>query len=77
MAEGDDLELHIKDLHKIFNDLNIALLSEGTDQLKVLEFIQQLLVSFPKSWQILVSVIPQHHETTDQNGTQLSADVQS
>jgi hypothetical protein len=39
MAEGDNLESHIKDLCEIFNDLNIALLSEGTDQLKELEFI--------------------------------------
>ncbi|KAJ1310589.1 hypothetical protein OPQ81_007318 [Rhizoctonia solani] len=59
MGEGDDLENHIKELHKIFNDLNIALLAESTDQLKELEFIRQLLVSLPESWQILVSVIPQ------------------
>jgi hypothetical protein len=77
MAEGDDLESHIKDLRKIFNDLNIALLSERSKQLKEIEFIRQLLVSLPESWQILVSVIPQQPETTDQDSAQLSANVQS
>ncbi|KAJ1305550.1 hypothetical protein OPQ81_000554 [Rhizoctonia solani] len=39
MSEGDDLESHIKELRKIFNDLNITLLTESTDQLKEIEFI--------------------------------------
>ncbi|KAG8733947.1 hypothetical protein FRC10_012053 [Ceratobasidium sp. 414] len=77
MNEADNLESHIKELRKVFNDLNIALLAESSDQLKELEFIQQLLVSLPESWQILVSVIPQRPEATDTNGTRLSIDIQS
>ncbi|KAJ1299489.1 hypothetical protein OPQ81_003801 [Rhizoctonia solani] len=77
MSKGDDLESHIKELRKIFNDLNIALLAESTDQLKEIEFIRQLLVSLPESWQILMSVIPQHPEPNDTDGTKLSIDIQS
>jgi hypothetical protein len=77
MAEGNNRESHIKDLHKILNNLNIALLLEGTGQLKEIEFIRQLLVSSPDSWQILVSVSPQQPETTDQDGAQVTANIQS
>ncbi|KAJ1305439.1 hypothetical protein OPQ81_000449 [Rhizoctonia solani] len=77
MGEADDLESHIKELRKIFNDLNIALLAESSDSLKELEFIRQLLVSLPESWQILVSVIPQCPESNDTDGTKLSIDIQS
>ncbi|KAJ1309279.1 hypothetical protein OPQ81_004941 [Rhizoctonia solani] len=77
MSEGDDLESHIKELRKIFNDLNITLLAKSTNQLKEIEFIQQLLVSLPESWQILVSVIPQHPEPNDTDSTKLSIDIQS
>ncbi|KAG8726191.1 hypothetical protein FRC10_007396, partial [Ceratobasidium sp. 414] len=77
MNEADNLESHIKELRKIFNNLNIALLAESSDQLKELEFIRQLLVSLPESWQILVSVIPQRPEATDTDGTRLSIDIQS
>ncbi|KAG8725986.1 hypothetical protein FRC10_007573, partial [Ceratobasidium sp. 414] len=77
MNEADNLESHIKELRKIFNDLNIVLLAESSDQLKELEYIRQLLVSLPESWQILVSVIPQRPEATDTDGTRLSIDIQS
>ncbi|CCO33376.1 hypothetical protein BN14_07451 [Rhizoctonia solani AG-1 IB] len=77
MNEGDDLETYIKNLRKIFNDLNIALFAESADQLKEIDFVRQLLVSLPDSWQILVSVIPQRPEANDKDGTKLSKDIQS
>ncbi|QRW04445.1 Copia protein [Ceratobasidium sp. AG-Ba] len=77
MNEGDDLESHIKELRKIFNDLNIALLAESSDQLKEIEFVRQLLVSLPESWQLLVSIIPQRPESGDTDGSKMSIDVQS
>ncbi|KAB5588715.1 hypothetical protein CTheo_7838 [Ceratobasidium theobromae] len=77
MNEGDDLESHIKDMRKLFNNLNLALVAQSSDQLKELDFVRQLLVSLPESWNVLVSVINQKPEANDADGAQLSADIQS
>ncbi|KAF8748400.1 hypothetical protein RHS01_10857 [Rhizoctonia solani] len=77
MMEGNDLKAFIKELCKIFNDLNIALLAKSSSQLSKLDFIQQLLVALPELWQILVSVIPQRPKASNTNGTKLSIDIQS
>ncbi|KAB5588692.1 hypothetical protein CTheo_7870 [Ceratobasidium theobromae] len=77
MNEGDDLESHIKDMRKLFNDLNLALVAQSSNQLKELDFVRQLLVSLPESWNVLVSVINQKPEANDADGAQLLADIQS
>ena len=77
MAEGENLEEHIKNSRSIFDELNIALMSEGSNQITELEFIRQLLASLPDSWQYLVSVLDQTPKPADIDGIQLSADLQS
>ncbi|KAB5587920.1 hypothetical protein CTheo_8638 [Ceratobasidium theobromae] len=42
MNEGDNLESHIKDMCKLFNNLNLALVAQSSDQLKELDFVRQL-----------------------------------
>ncbi|CUA67971.1 type VI secretion system protein ImpL [Rhizoctonia solani] len=71
MNEGEDLEKHIQDARQILDELNVALVAEGADSIKDLEFIRQFLVSLPDSWSILVSVIDQTPETGDPDGVQL------
>ena len=77
MNEGDNLEDHIKNIRSVYDELNIALMGEGSTQISELEFIRQLLASLPESWQYLVSVLDQTPRSTDPDGTQLSADLQS
>ncbi|QRV97022.1 Copia protein [Ceratobasidium sp. AG-Ba] len=77
MSEGDNLEEHIKKLRKVFDELNIALLAEGSSTIKELEFIRQLLASLPESWQIIVSIINQTPDATDPDGITLSQNIQS
>ncbi|QRV95121.1 gag-polypeptide of LTR copia-type [Ceratobasidium sp. AG-Ba] len=77
MSEGDNLEDHIKKLRKVFDELNIALLAEGSTTIKELEFIRQLLASLPESWQIIVSIIDQTPDATDPDGITLSQNIQS
>jgi hypothetical protein len=77
MAEGENLEEHIKNIRTVFDELNIALMSEGSNHITELEFIRQLLASLPESWQYLVSVLDQTPRAGDTDGIQLSADLQS
>ncbi|QRV96327.1 gag-polypeptide of LTR copia-type [Ceratobasidium sp. AG-Ba] len=77
MSEGDDLEEHIKLLRQVFDELNVALMAEGSHSIIELEYIRQLLASLPESWQYLVAVIDQTPRTGDTDGIQLSADITS
>lgn len=45
MSKGDSLEDHIKNIQGVYDELNIALMGKGSNQISELEFIRQLLAS--------------------------------